>query len=171
MGKRILRVYLAKNDTPYSAAYAKLELPASPWEVWDAMEKVRLQTDDILYMEVEDYYAFEYLSPHLDGLDISLNELNDLAALLSALDEVQGIAFEGLFSMEVQRKVTPTAASSRCRICGIWRSAQKPTVTMWWMPQTMLPSAGFTQKTILSPNWMACRMLSLRCWTSPASEE
>ena len=106
MGKRILRVYLAKNDTPYSAAYAKLDLPASPWEVWDAMEKVRLQTDDILYMEIEDYFAFEYLSPHLDGLDISLNELNDLAAQLAALDEVQGIAFEGMFSIEVQRKVT-----------------------------------------------------------------
>mgnify|MGYP000815656677 CR=1 FL=1 len=105
MGKRILRVYLAKNDTPYSAAYAKLELPASPWEVWDAMEKVRLQTDDILYMEIEDYYAFEYLSPHLDGLDISLNELNDLAAQLAALGEVQGIAFEGMFSIAVQRKV------------------------------------------------------------------
>ena len=106
MDKRILRVYLAKNDTPYSAAYAKLELPASPWEVWDAMEKVRLQTDDILYMEIEDYFAFEYLSPHLDGLDISLNELNDLAAQLAALDEVQGIAFEGMFSIAVQRKVT-----------------------------------------------------------------
>lgn len=105
MGKKILRVYLAKNDTPYSAAYAKLELPASPWEVWDAMEKVRLQTDDILYMEIEDYFAFEYLSPHLDGLDISLNELNDLAARLATLDEVQGIAFEGLFSMEAQKKV------------------------------------------------------------------
>ena len=106
MGKRILRVYLAKNDTPYSAAYAKLDLPASPWEVWDAMEKVRLQTDDILYIEIEDPFAFEYLSPHLDGLDISLNELNDLAAQLAALDEVQGIAFEGMFSIEVQRKVT-----------------------------------------------------------------
>ena len=105
MDKKILRVYLAKNDTPYSAAYAKLDLPASPWEVWDAMEKVRLQTDDILYMEIEDYFAFEYLSPHLDGLDISLNELNDLAAQLAALDEVQGIAFEGMFSIEVQRKV------------------------------------------------------------------
>ena len=105
MGKKILRVYLAKNDTPYSAAYAKLEMPASPWEVWDAMEKVRLQTDDILYMEIEDYIAFEYLSPHLDGLDISLNELNDLAAQLAALDEVQEIAFEGMFSIEVQRKV------------------------------------------------------------------
>ena len=105
MGKKILRVYLAKNDTPYSAAYAKLELPASPWEVWDAMEKVRLQTDDILYIEVEDYYAFEYLSPHLDGLEISLNELNDLAAQLAALDEVQEVAFDGFLRMEVQNKV------------------------------------------------------------------
>lgn len=105
MGKKILRVYLAKNDTPYSAAYAKLELPASPWEVWDAMDKVRLQTDDILYMEIEDYDAFAYLAPHLDGLDISLNELNDLAAQLAALDEMQEAAFEGLFSIEVQRKV------------------------------------------------------------------
>ena len=105
MGKKILRVYLAKNDTPYSAAYAKLELPASPWEVWDAMEKVRLQTDDILYMEIEDYFAFEYLSPHLDGLDISLNELNDLAGRLAVLDETEQEAFDGLLRLEIQRKV------------------------------------------------------------------
>ena len=105
MAKKVFAVYLAKEDVPNSEAYATLELPASPWEVWDAMEKVRLQTDDILYMEIEDYYAFEYLSPHLDGLDISLNELNDLAAQLAALDEEQGIAFEGMFSIEVQRKV------------------------------------------------------------------
>ena len=105
MGKKIFEVYLAKEDVPNNEAYAKLDLPASPWELWDAMDKVRLQTDDILYMEIEGYDAFEYLSPHLDGLDISLNELNDLAALLSALDEVQEAAFEGLFSMEVQRKV------------------------------------------------------------------
>lgn len=105
MDKKIFEVYLAKEDVPNNEAYAKLNLPASPWELWDAMDKVRLQTDDILYMEIEDYFAFEYLSPHLDGLDIGLNELNDLAALLSALDEVQEAAFEGLFSMEVQRKV------------------------------------------------------------------
>ena len=105
MGKKIFEVYLAKEDVPNNEAYAKLDLPASPWELWDAMDKVRLQTDDILYMEIEDYDAFEYLSHHLDGLDISLNELNDLAALLSVLDEVQEVAFEGLFSIEVQRKV------------------------------------------------------------------
>ena len=105
MGKKIFEVYLAKEGIPNNEAYAKLDLPASLWELWDALDKVRLQTDDILYMEIEGYDAFEYLSPHLDGLDISLNELNDLAALLSALDEVQEAAFEGLFSMEVQRKV------------------------------------------------------------------
>ena len=105
MGKKIFHVYLAKEGIPNNEAYAKLNLPASPWELWDAMDKVRLQTDDILYMEIDDYYAFEYLAPHLEELDISLNEFNDLAALLSALDEVQEVAFEGLFSMEVQRKV------------------------------------------------------------------
>ena len=97
-------MYLAKEGNPNSDAYAKLDLPASPWELWDALDKVRLQKDDILYMEIEDYYTFEYLAPNLDGLEISLNELNDLAARLATLDEVQGIAFEGLFSMEVQRK-------------------------------------------------------------------
>ena len=105
MAKKVFAVYLAKEDVPNSEAYATLELPASPWELWDALDKVRLQKDDILYMEIEDYYAFEYLAPNLDGLEISLNELNDLAALLSALDEVQEVAFDGFLRMEVQNKV------------------------------------------------------------------
>ena len=105
MDKKIFHVYLAKESVPNNESYAKLDLPASPWEVVDALDKVRLNEGEQLYMEIEDYDAFEYLSPHLDGLDISLNELNDLAALLSVLDEVQEVAFEGLFSIEVQRKV------------------------------------------------------------------
>jgi hypothetical protein len=105
LAKKVFAMYLAKEGNPNSDAYAKLDLPASPWELWDALEKVRLQTDDILYMEIEDYYAFEHLAPHLDGLEISLNELNDLAALLSALDEVQEVAFDGFLRMEVQNKV------------------------------------------------------------------
>ena len=98
-------MYLAKEGNPNSDAYAKLDLPASPWELWDALEKVRLKDDEALYMEIDDYYAFEYLAPHLDGLEISLNELNDLAALLSALDEVQEVAFDGFLRMEVENKV------------------------------------------------------------------
>ena len=105
MAKKVFAVYLAKEGAPNSDAYATLDLPASPWELWDAMEKVRLNEGEQLYMEIEDYYAFAYLAPHLDGLEISLNELNDLAALLSALDEVQEVAFDGFLRMEVQNKV------------------------------------------------------------------
>ena len=105
MGKKIFEVYLAKEGIPNNEAYAKLDLPASPWELWDAMEKVRLKDNEALYMEIDDYYAFEYLAPHLGELDISLNELNDLATLLSALDEVQEVAFDGFLRMEVQNKV------------------------------------------------------------------
>ena len=105
MAKKVFAVYLAKEGNPNSDACAKLELPASPWEVWDAMDKVRLKDGEALYMEIDDYYAFEYLAPHLEELDISLNELNDLAARLAALDEVQEVAFDGFLRMEVQNKV------------------------------------------------------------------
>ena len=105
MAKKVFAMYLAKEGNPNSDAYAKLDLPASPWEVVDALDKVRLNEGEQLYMEIDDYYAFEYLAPHLDGLEISLNELNDLAALLSALDEVQEVAFDGFLRMEVQNKV------------------------------------------------------------------
>ena len=106
MDKKIFSVYLAKLDTPDSEVQTRLELPASPWELHDAMDKVQLQENEELYLEVDDYYGFEYLAPHLDGSDISLNELNDLAGQLAALDEVQGIAFEGLFSIEMQKKIS-----------------------------------------------------------------
>ena len=106
MAKKIFGVYLAKLDAPDSEAYTRLELPASPWELHDAMDKVQLQENEELYLEVDDYDGFEYLAPHLDGSDISLNELNELARQLAALDEVQGIAFEGLFSIEMQKKIS-----------------------------------------------------------------
>ena len=99
MAKKVFAMYLAKEGNPNSDAYAKLDLPASPWEVVDALDKVRLNEGEQLYMEIEDYYAFEHLAPHLDGLEISLNELNDLAALLSALDEVQEVVLDGFLRM------------------------------------------------------------------------
>ena len=104
MAKKVFAVYLAKEGVPNSDAYAKLDLPASPWELWDAMEKVRLKDDEALYMEIDDYYAFEYLTPYLGELDISLNELNDLAARLAVLNEAQQEAFNGLLQSDAQKK-------------------------------------------------------------------
>ena len=105
MGKKIFGIYLAKLDLPNSEAHARLELPASPWELHDSMDKMRLQENEELYLEIDDYYGFEYLAPHLMELDASLNELNDLAGRLAVLDETEQEAFDGLLRLEIQRKV------------------------------------------------------------------
>lgn len=105
MGKKIFGIYLAKLDAPNSEAHARLELPASPWELHDAMDKVQLQENEELYLEIDDYYGFEYLAPHLMELDASLNELNDLAGRLAVLDETEQEAFDGLLRLEIQRNV------------------------------------------------------------------
>ena len=47
MAKKVFAMYLAKEGNPNSDAYAKLDLPASPWELWDALDKVRLLSQDI----------------------------------------------------------------------------------------------------------------------------
>lgn len=105
MGKKIFGIYLAKLDAPNSEAHTRLELPASPLELHDAMDKVQLQENEELYLEIDDYYGFEYLAPHLMELDASLNELNDLAGRLAVLDETEQEAFDGLLRLEIQRKV------------------------------------------------------------------
>jgi len=105
LGKKIFGIYLAKLDAPNSEAHARLELPASPLELHDAMDKVQLQENEELYLEIDDYYGFEYLAPHLMELDASLNELNDLAGRLAVLDETEQEAFDGLLRLEIQRKV------------------------------------------------------------------
>ena len=51
MDKKIFHVYLAKEDVPNNEAYAKLDLPASPWEVVDALDKVRLNEGEQLYID------------------------------------------------------------------------------------------------------------------------
>lgn len=55
MGDEIFSVYLTPAD--YSKlAYAKLDLPASPWKLLDALDKVRLPEGDSLYLEITDYH-------------------------------------------------------------------------------------------------------------------
>lgn len=88
MGKKIFGIYLAKLDLPNSEAHARLELPASPWELHDSMDKVRLQENEELYLEIDDYYGFEYLAPHLmelDGLSDDVFEMLDFGKIGKAL--------------------------------------------------------------------------------------
>ena len=104
MAKKVFAMYLAKEGNPNSDACAKLDLPASPWELWDALDKVRLQKDDILYMEIEDYYTFEYLAPNLDGFPVSncrcqhgvMGQLNSLYANTSVDEFASALGAEGI---------------------------------------------------------------------------
>lgn len=102
MDKKIFSVYLAKADNHTSDACATLELPASPWEVQDALDKVRLKEDEELYWEIDDYHDFHCLMPHLSDTDISLNELNDLAQRIADLEHGQHFLFHALLQMKVQ---------------------------------------------------------------------
>lgn len=102
MSEKTFGVYLAKED-PESDAYAKLNLPAQPWELLDALDKLHLQEGDRLYLEIDDYYDFEELATVLRDQEDSLAELNDLAERLTRLNAVQCTALQGLIQMETAK--------------------------------------------------------------------
>jgi len=105
---RIFDIYLAKQDQPESDAYAELFLPATPYQMQDAFDKLRLAEDESLYWEITEYHHFEELSSFLNGA-CDLNDLNALAQRLSELDERQCTAFAGLLKMEQKHRLCGTA--------------------------------------------------------------
>ncbi len=104
---KIFDVYLAKTDVPDSEAYASLDLPAQPWALLDALDKLRLKDGEEMYLAIENYYDFGFLSPYFEDEPCSLYELNALALKLGELDAMESAAFEGLVKMEVSKKQGP----------------------------------------------------------------
>lgn len=98
----IFRVYLGSEN----GRETFLNLPAMPWALLDAQEKLRLSGSKAPYLSIEEYCRFDSLGHILEG-DCSLGELNALAQKLSELDDVQSIAFEGLLQMEGGRAGLP----------------------------------------------------------------
>ena len=103
MSEKVFGLYLAKED-PESDAYAKLDLPAQPWELLDALEKLHLQEGDHLYIEIDNYYDFEELATVLRDQENSLTELNDLAERITRLNDIQRTALQGLIQMEKSKE-------------------------------------------------------------------
>ena len=44
---KVFHVYLEKADQPESGAYAELSLPATPYQIQDAFDKLRLEPSHI----------------------------------------------------------------------------------------------------------------------------
>lgn len=58
MGKKVFSVYMGDPD---SSSHSELDLPATPWELIDALDKLRLEDGRESYWQVEDigrYPAF-----------------------------------------------------------------------------------------------------------------
>ena len=110
MSEKVFGVYLAKED-PESDAYAKLDLPARPWELLDALDKLHLQEGDRLYLEIDDYYDFEELATVLQDQEDSLAELNDLAERLTlqGLIQIETAKSGGEISVSRLRDLTESA--------------------------------------------------------------
>ena len=106
MGNKIFYVYAIRDSNSDGCAEAFLNLPASPYEMLDAMDKLRLDDGKSVKFGVEEFYRFGSLVPHLSE-KYGLCDLNALAQKLSELDDRQEIAFEGLLKMEPGEKGSP----------------------------------------------------------------
>ncbi len=98
LDKKIISIYMGNPD---NSNHAELELPATPWELVDAMDRLRLSEGQEPYWQVEDMGRYEFLAPHLDGYD--LYQFNALAEKLRTFSDVDAVAFEGLVQMELDK--------------------------------------------------------------------
>lgn len=95
MDKVVFSVYLGNPDNDNGTT---LDLPAKPWAMRDALERLRLREGQEPYWQLEDLGRYDFLAPHLDKCD--LYQFNALAEQLSTFNEADAIAFEGLVQME-----------------------------------------------------------------------
>ena len=86
-------------------AYAVLDLPATPYEIEDALEKVRLQPDEELLLEIEEYYDFGFLAPYLEDVN-NLHGLNALAQRLSQFVDYESAVFAGQLKMDLEARIS-----------------------------------------------------------------
>ena len=106
--------------------HCSLWLPATDYELLDALERLRMDPGGKPDWEIIEYTCFEYLHEYLDS-QYSLYELNELARRLESMDRGQLAAFEGLFQTALKKREGPmskadlfTYANSTgcCRVVG-----------------------------------------------------
>ena len=95
---KVCEVYLATDDEHG----VELSLPVSQYEMMDAFEQIHTKSPGDVYWQVDEFYCFDYLAPHLDE-NMSIFEFNSLTEQLSKLDERQETALEGLLQMQVNK--------------------------------------------------------------------
>lgn len=82
--------------------FAELTLPATDYELLDALDKLQMQAGENPQWEIYEHTHFQYLEVFVS--DCSLYELNSLSRKLGNMDHDQLGAFEGLFKMALDKR-------------------------------------------------------------------
>ena len=102
------KVFTVSLCNPDKDTYVTLELPADPYTILDAWERLRPAPDTRVEWEIEDYGEFPVLFPGLQSGE-GFPALNALAERLTSLDSRQRTAFEGLVKLQDGRPMEPDA--------------------------------------------------------------
>ena len=101
--RKVCEVYLVSSSATDERG-VELTFPVSQYEMMDAFEQIHTKSPGDVYWQVDEFYCFDYLAPHLDE-SMSIFEFNSLTEQLSKLDERQETALEGLLQMQVDKHV------------------------------------------------------------------
>ena len=101
--RKVCEVYLVSSASSDERG-VELTFPVSRYEMMDAFEQIHTKSPGDVYWQVDEFYCFDYLAPHLDE-SMSIFEFNSLIEQLSKLDERQETALEGLLQMQVDKHV------------------------------------------------------------------
>ena len=101
--RKVCEVYLISSSATDERG-VELTFPVSQYEMMDAFEQIHTKSPGDVYWQVDEFYCFDYLAPHLDE-SMSIFEFNSLTEQLSKLDARQETAMEGLLKMAVQQHI------------------------------------------------------------------
>lgn len=107
--RKVCEVYLISSSASDERG-VELTFPVSQYEMMDAFEQIHTKSPGDVYWQVDEFYCFDYLAPHLDE-SMSIFEFNSLTEQLSKLDARQEIAMEGLLDMAVQKHMQENSGS------------------------------------------------------------
>ena len=99
--RKVCEVYLVSSASSDERG-VELTFPVSQYEMMDAFEQIHTKSPGDVYWQVDEFYCFDYIAPHLDE-SMSIFEFNSLTEQLSKLDERQETALEGLLQMQVNK--------------------------------------------------------------------
>ena len=88
--RKVCEVYLVSSASSDERG-VELTFPVSRYEMMDAFEQIHTKSPGDVYWQVDEFYCFDYLAPHLDE-SMSIFEFNSLTEQLSKLDERQETA-------------------------------------------------------------------------------